>query len=1535
MEEVDEFGIPIKQEVDEFGIPVKKQVDEFGIPIKAGVMDYVNAGIGAFNRGVSQVVSAPLKFLGALDETLSPNYTPEQEQLLFGGPRGNVPLEAGQAIQDFTERINPRIQGVNETFQSVGEGLGQAAGMIATAGVGEASALAQSATKVPSLLQATGQAAQQLGKTATSSTGVIGGAMTAVPEWEAAKEAGLSDEEAFQTLLKNYLVGQTEAIPIERLMVGLNRVTGGKILETVKLMGQQGITEGLQEGVQTYLTNEIAKSDYDPDRDPLFQVIESMKVGGIVGLILPGAMSIAKVASPEQRVKLERKLGELQADENIAEMSSGDPQLDVEIDAAASIDPVDKQVLEEVKVADAVKEEQKETEAEEKLELEKSNILPNAENTDKESGEKAEKEQYTAPSSTPEYKEAVAKVEKLQKAFSELSIEENADELLFELREARKSLQQIAGPAKDTRKKTPIQRQIEDATGVTKPDKTVKMTANEAIKHQVQTFYRGVEKGVKKGKDLANDLVSKVQEAVKEYPLSAKQTSQILTKLRRTNLFTPGSVSRLNTFIDKVATDAQYAEDLSTSQDLQSRVRKKAKTKVESIPRNYKAVARELGRIKPDDVDNLNEYQAIATEVIGGFADPKSNQYSPINETRVRNYITRINSEVAAKETQRVREEFGFGDEITDEEIQMLLDSEDESFLLNKEETKRKLTRDKILKVAEYAKLALDGVTSDENQSVINNLSNAPLDELSDGQLVEYVRTVDNIVENDEFSNTARIEAQVEAVNNARELLKLTKGKKGEIGVIKGSLYNVPMMFNAIYSNSEKAAKVQLYSGLQDVYNGGSRVESSEHELYESFQKEAKRIKEKHGKTPLDAQSQVRRGVFGTLVRFPKGADPIETLVQSKNIVAESIRRLKGNKDRVEIAEDAERAFEPFKNAQTIDEVFDIMKKVDPAALEMWKFFNNEFETKVKSKLKQNSEQIFNEDFVEEENYTPKVFEVVDSAQSGELDAERAFTSDLPSKPKQSKTAIKATNALPVGRALNFEFDNNMFRKFRESMYDIETSKPRMLFREFMRLPAASEILGGQENKQKLTETYRKSEEVQRGIGRDYSDASKLVDEVTGALRTLGYTAALGSVDQFVKQYAPVATNTMWNLGGDSGLFFSHIPKEADKLFNLYTIGQRGRRLGGAERGESIKYKIQSAYRNKILKATSKFHRLTEKGSSIFMYSLTQGDVSVAKRSWAAYYLKYLKDNGVDLKTVNLANEHTLQNDKIRREAASFAEQKVKETQVVSNPSELAKLLRTAPGAENWIKNIFIPFSTFAVNTKVRVIENIRQIRTNENKPEAYRALAGTMTEIALYSTIKYFVLGLAYRELKALAENAFDLEGDDDDDDFRFKQWYSAIFKDFFPLAIGTMGENLSVAMANRVAHLFTSDQSYDEWKQDKGETFYSYKGDSQSFDLGLYSVGLDRVQETVQDAQSAFTGETSVSTNFGERDVTLDQDQQKFLAFMLMLDAVSSMGFMDAGLYNTLRKIKREQLRKGESSSGRPQLRPRPRPRPARQLR
>ncbi len=1509
----------------------------------------VKSYVAAFNKPVVEAPGNLLKSIGvggsAIDRATGASDIPAEETPTY------------QLGQKWNEFVKPYIGQIESQYQDdfgtkLMGGLGSLMTLLIARGNPEATGgqlAAQGVTQsIPKL------AAQGVGNTLASKGGVVAGTF-AIDEYEQAKKKGLPEDEAFNVFLKNYFVNQTDAIPIESAFSKLNTLFKGGIAQKISAVGQGGLVEGTQEGIQTYLTNQIAKGSYDPNRDELFGVLDAMTVGGVLGMLLPAIGAAAQKAPPGVKEALLAKGEQLEdkaikleqvkeaTDKALEVVDTGSPELNASIDTEAqnAATEVEKilvktpiQNAEEVRKDQEVGTESRkasegsqtnsssdiqqttQTRAEasntqnqitnekgiqKRGDEGKETISKEVQGQGKERGQEVNLKnegKLLSFNETPEYKAADQKVREIA---DQIRQNPDQDELFSQLNEAKQERDnaRIAFEQKPTK---------------VKQEKSIKMTPTQALKHQVQTFYKGVEKGVKKGKELTNDLVTKVQETLKEQNLTPKQTSVILSKVKSTNLFTPGSVSKLNQLIDRVSADAAYAESLGDAESFRSDIKKHSKTKVESIPNNYKVVAKEFSKINPDEVADLEAYKQMAAQVTSGFKAPTSKDYSPINIDQVRTYINRHNETKQGEQVQRLREEFQFGEEFSDDEIAQLLETEDldeEEFYQNKDQARKTIARDRILRTAQFAQT---GIQAREG-SVEETLGKIDLNKLSDGQLVDYVRTVDNIIQNDDYTNSARIESISKAVEAVDKLRKLKS--TGEIGKFKGSIYNMPMLFNAIYSDSKAAAKVQLYSGLQDVYNGGSRVEGAEGKLFTDFRDKAKEIEKKTGKDPLTADTQVRLGLFAPLVRFPKGTQP--NLEQSKRIVEQSILRLKNKKDRAELAKDAERLYQPFKQAKTVEEVFDIMRKVDPAGLQMWEFFNKKFDSEVRERLKSNAEEVFNETFIEEENYTPKSFEIVDSAESGQLDSSTgsAFYSDLPGKPKQAKTAIAATNSLPKGRALNFEFYQNMFRKYRESEYDIETSRPRLLFREFLRLPESTDVLGGLENKQRIIENYKKSEEIQRGVGKDYGDVSKFMDEAASTLRTLGYTAALGSVDQIVKQYVPVAVNTMFNLGGDGGLFFSRIPEAANKLFDMYTIGQRGKRLGGAERGESTRYKIQSKYRNRLLKGVGALHKMTDKGSSIFMASLTKGDVSVAQRSWAAYYLQSLKKAGVDLKTVDLGTEYEKQSDPIRREAAAYAEQKVKETQVVSNPAELAKLLRTQ-GAENWIKNIFIPFSTFSVNTKVRLIENIRQLRTNPNKADAYRALAGTVSEIALYSTIKFFLLSQLWDLFREGAKSLFDLDSEDEEDktEFRTKQWYSAIYKDMFPFAVGAGGENASIEFANGISYLIAHpDATYAEWKKElNGGPFYQYQANN-AFDMGLYSIGLERLQKTIEDTRNLDNllndEAVVVSTPYGEKEVELDSDQQKFMAFMVMMDWLSSIGLSDAQVFNQLKKIQKEQLK------------------------
>lgn len=154
-------------------------------------------------------------------------------------------------------------------------------------------------------------------KTLTSPMAITGALQNSVPEFEAAKAAGKSDEEAFSVFLKNIPGGLTEVIPVADMFGRLNKLTGNGIVNAIKLGASQGLEEGSQEAVQGFLTNLVAKGSYDPNRDLKEGLLEGASAGFITGFILPGAMIAMQHMDAKQQEETRKILREalIQANE--------------------------------------------------------------------------------------------------------------------------------------------------------------------------------------------------------------------------------------------------------------------------------------------------------------------------------------------------------------------------------------------------------------------------------------------------------------------------------------------------------------------------------------------------------------------------------------------------------------------------------------------------------------------------------------------------------------------------------------------------------------------------------------------------------------------------------------------------------------------------------------------------------------------------------------------------------------------------------------------------------------------------------------------------------------------------------------------------------------------------------------------------------------------------------------------------------------------------------------------------------------------
>lgn len=260
----------------------------------------IQQGVGAFNKAVISTISSIPKSVGILAKKLND----------FTGLEEDKPVEematykAGKWLDDTALELGITATDPDKAdsfWQStIPSAFGSVAGIILTGG---------KTSTAPALGLETG-AIRNIGNLLKSPGAVTGGSSLGVSEFEQAKAAGLSDDEAFKVYIQNYLVGQTEILPIQKALSRLDKLSGGQLKGVAKAGIKGGIEEGVQSLVQQYLTNQIAKRSYDPKRDLFQDVLRSGAAGAFVGMFLPGIYAAMDNMTPQQKSETQKVLND-------------------------------------------------------------------------------------------------------------------------------------------------------------------------------------------------------------------------------------------------------------------------------------------------------------------------------------------------------------------------------------------------------------------------------------------------------------------------------------------------------------------------------------------------------------------------------------------------------------------------------------------------------------------------------------------------------------------------------------------------------------------------------------------------------------------------------------------------------------------------------------------------------------------------------------------------------------------------------------------------------------------------------------------------------------------------------------------------------------------------------------------------------------------------------------------------------------------------------------------------------------------------
>jgi hypothetical protein len=1240
---------------------------------------------------------------------------------------------------------------------------------------------------------------------------------------ELAKKNGITREEVIAKNLDSPALNQSYGA----LAASLDAVSAGSIIGAFRAKAAKGFareaakdilveatTEGAQGNIERFAGKNAAGVEFDPLTKENLMATANEVIAGALGA---GTFSAASGIKEFRRNKV--------VNDAVESVSTGSPEIDAQIDQAATPTPEELQAVKDLSISktlqeDAVKAASIQPEIKPK-ENEKEGIQERGTQgtetvTESVQGEGEKRGDKIDQQKQEELQVATQKVADLQAAFTNLSIEENPAELYGKLQEAKAALLKVRVETKITTPKKETQKGIEDVTGVTKQEK-ISLTPSQAIKAQFDAVTKGLKRGVEIGQDKVNELVTKAREALKEFPLSTKQTQAILTKIKNTNINAYGtsksSVSALNQFIDKVSKDAEYAEKLGIAETQ----KKKAKSLVSKATPKEAFALRLLTSLDPSEI-NVDEYNATLEEVlkpsakainigkVNEFLDKATgkiyeSEFGKRTTIPVQDRIYEIQQKRVKDQQQARMERLAEKTGIDHAELTDLVDSySDEDIItanaqaLSEEDAvaKREKIRRELLNTAKTIKPQLNNVPMDTltkpQKKRLEDIKKIKPEDLNTKELNEYIKTVDRISINGDFGNAERIVAISRAIEGINKIKEKTKGGKiiNLNWIESGATASLPQAIEAIYGLPDNAAIFNLYSGLNQISNSKATAEEESQKFVkmmndlESSQK-ATYGNEKYGFTDV---SQIRQGIYSELIRYDQAVDPDKALEKNKKAVEDSIAVYKkAGKDKD--AATLETLYKPLKDLKTINEVEAKMEKIDPAGKKVTEKIIEWFK-KYEAAIADYNEAVFNSpsqsivNYAGERNWMRELPSVATSEQQ-DLQSVR----QTPKQVQKITSAKKFTGAIPQGMVMDFNLHKKAADQVEEVVFRTKADPYRLQIREFAaRYNDVLGLFGADESKPKTVEKarrlYDRVFDKNKGLVKEFEDTllgrqykSELQQQVSGimsAVQKFGYNASLSGITQAPKQYS-VLFSTAVNLGRNMKYLADSIGDAFSPNFNKFfegeTVNIRGVSQSLLNLGDMYKASDALAQENSLSKmVTNGLPKYAQKRFDSWwggLKPLTKSDASAAKISFLAYYKDKLDDLGQEYK--GLESETSLKESPERQEARAYAKQMVDKTQVSSNPAELARAVKDKTISSQMVKAWLLPFGSFRLNKVQRLYSDYRAlaIGNSTQKKAAAKDLAGALAESVAFETIAWGLRIAIYNNLRALYRYLLDLDDEED----------------------------------------------------------------------------------------------------------------------------------------------------------------------------
>lgn len=260
--------------------------------------------IGALNKGVYNFFGQGIKGLGTALQGATSKITGSDGRGFISDALINV----GDRYLKAIEELNPQDEEFKGSLtDQFSQALGQVGAAVLTGGLSRGAAAASAIQAAPKAVTL-GTAAKQLVSGVASPTGAISALGMGQSEFDRAKQAGATDEQAFESFYKNAITGSVlETIPVMQFFKRFNQASAGGVVNYLKTKAVGGITGGIEEMttevLQQLYANKTAQDIYNVNQNLFEGVGESGGIGFGVGFLLNAMGAQAKLLRKEGKVE--------------------------------------------------------------------------------------------------------------------------------------------------------------------------------------------------------------------------------------------------------------------------------------------------------------------------------------------------------------------------------------------------------------------------------------------------------------------------------------------------------------------------------------------------------------------------------------------------------------------------------------------------------------------------------------------------------------------------------------------------------------------------------------------------------------------------------------------------------------------------------------------------------------------------------------------------------------------------------------------------------------------------------------------------------------------------------------------------------------------------------------------------------------------------------------------------------------------------------------------------------------------------------